>query len=406
MGTSKSLTVIGLNSGTSMDGIDAAIFRFSLVKTAANKAGPHHKSRIESDFIKGTLVPFDLVFLQKLQKSVASTPQDWREVCLLNAALGEIFAAAAFKVVKAAGMSMAEVDLIGSHGQTIWHAPDSSSFWGTPGRGTLQLGEPSIISSRTNVPVIADFRPADMAEGGQGAPLVPFADEVLFGQDGIASGILNLGGIANITVLAKDGEARLAFDTGPANMIVDRVAQQLFGREYDDGGRIAASGSVDEPWLARLMQHPYFLRLPPKTTGRELFGYQFADQLINTSRDNGTKPEDLMATVTALTARTIGHAYKTFVEPEVSIERLILAGGGASNSFLIEQLKRALPKEISILRHEDLGISAKFKESFLFALLAFTTYHGIANNVPACTGAKKRVCLGKLTSSAPKFWHR
>ncbi|HEY9682618.1 MAG TPA: anhydro-N-acetylmuramic acid kinase [Oculatellaceae cyanobacterium] len=406
MGTSKTLTVIGLNSGTSMDGIDAAIFRFSLLKTAGNKAGPHHQSRIDSDFIKGILVPFDSVFLQKLQKSVASEPQDWREVCLLNAALGEIFAAAAFKVVKAAGISMAEVDLIGSHGQTIWHAPDSSSFWGTPGRGTLQLGEPSIISSRTNVPVIADFRPADMAEGGQGAPLVPFADEVLFGQDGIASGILNLGGIANITVLAKDGKARLAFDTGPANMIVDRVAQQLFGREYDDGGRIAASGNVDEPWLAQLMQHPYFLRLPPKTTGRELFGYQFADQLINSGRDSGIKPEDVMATVTALTARTIGYAYKAFVEPEVSIERLILAGGGASNSFLIEQLKRALPKEISILRHEDLGISAKFKESFLFALLAFTTYHGIANNVPACTGAKKRVCLGKLTSSAPNFWHR
>jgi anhydro-N-acetylmuramic acid kinase len=341
-----------------------------------------------------------------MQKSVASKPADWREVCLLNAALGEIFADACFKTVKAAGMSMTDIDLIGSHGQTIWHAPDSASFWGMPGRGTLQLGEPSIISARTNVPVIADFRHADMAEGGQGAPLVPFADEVLFGQDGIASGILNLGGIANITILTKDGEARLAFDTGPANMIIDRLAQELFGREFDYGGNIAGSGTIDEAWLTRLLRHPYFFRLPPKTTGRELFGYQFADQLIDEARDKKVKAEDLMATVTALTARTITNAYKSFVLPDTDIERLILAGGGSSNNFLIGELKRTWPKEIPILRHEDLGIAAKFKESFLFALLAFTSYNGIANNVPACTGARRRVCLGKMTSSAQNGWRR
>ena len=405
---SNSLTVIGLNSGTSMDGIDAAIFRFSVAKNAglADKSVTSQTPRVTSEFVKGILVPFDSVFQKKMQKSVASRPLDWREVCLLNAALGEVFADACFKVVKAAGMTMPEIDLVGSHGQTIWHAPDAAAFWGMSARGTLQLGEPSVIAARTNVPVIADFRHADMAEGGQGAPLVPFADEVLFGQDGIASGVLNLGGIANITILTNDGEARLAFDTGPANMIMDRVAQKLFGCDYDDEGKIAASGKIDEAWLQSLLQHEYFLRLPPKTTGRELFGYQFADRLIDEARENKVKAEDLMATVTALTARSVANAYKNFVLPDVVIDRLILAGGGASNYFLISELQRSLPKEIPILRHEDLGIAAKFKESFLFALLAFTSYNGIANNVPACTGARRRVCLGKLSSSTPNSWHR
>ena len=410
MSKAKSLIVIGLNSGTSMDGIDAAIFRMyfknsssSTTSKNASTAPPQPTNRqtpaIGAEFIHTALIPFEQTFIKKMQKVIVNGPADWREVCLLNSSLGEIFADAAVKVTKDAGLTMSDIDLIGSHGQTIWHAPDSSSFWGTAARGTLQLGEPAVIAARTNVPVIADFRPADVAEGGQGAPLVPFADEVLFGQDGIASGVLNLGGIANITILSQNGDADFAFDTGPANMLMDRAAQQLFEVEYDKSGALAASGKVDEEWLAELLRHPYFLRRPPKTTGRERFGHPFADELIAESKKRNLSREDLMATMTALTARSIGQAYKMHVMEKIQIDRLILGGGGADNNFLIDQLKRSFPTEIQILRHEDLGISAKFKESFLFALLAFTTYFGIPNNVPACTGAKRRVCLGKLITN-------
>lgn len=398
MTKAKSLTVIGLNSGTSMDGIDAAIFRIffkSSPKSGANGSTP----AIGAEFMRTALVPFDKTFVKKMQKVVVDGPADWREVTLLNTALGELFAEAAMKVTKEAGLSMGDIDLIGSHGQTLWHAPDASSFWGTSARGTLQLGEPAVIAARTNVSVVSDFRPADVAEGGQGAPLVPFADEVMFGQDGIASGVLNLGGIANITILSKEGHAEYAFDTGPASMIMDRIAQKLFDCEYDKSGAIARSGKVDEKWLSELLQHPYFLRQPPKTTGRELFGHHFADDFIAESKKRSLAKEDVMATATALTAQSIAQAYKSFVMPKIPISRLILGGGGADNDYLIEKLKEALPREIAILRHEDLGVSAKFKESFLFALLAFTTYFGIPNNVPACTGAKRRVCLGKLITN-------
>ncbi len=381
-----------------MDGIDAAIFRI-FIKSAASQSLNGQTPPIGAEFIRTALVPFEPTFIKKMQKTIVSGPLDWREVCLLNSTLGEIFAEAAIKVAKDAGLTMRDVDLIGCHGQTIWHAPDSSSFWGNAARGTLQLGEPAVIAARTGVPVVADFRPADVAEGGQGAPLVPFADEVLFGQDGIASGVLNLGGIANITILGEDGHARFAFDTGPANMIADRVANRLFSLEYDKSGAIAASGKIDEAWLAELLKHPYFLRKPPKTTGRELFGSPFADELIAESKKRKLAKEDLMATVTALTARSIAQAYSRDVMEEVKIKRLILGGGGADNDFIVQQLKRSFPPEVAVLRHEELGISAKFKESFLFALLAFTTYLGIPNNVPACTGAKRRVCLGKLISN-------
>lgn len=395
--------VIGLNSGTSMDGIDAAIFRVFFKRPQSGiqsgiQSGFNfgHTPAIGAEMLATSLVPFDPTFVKKMQKVVVEGPADWREATLLNATLGEIFAEAAIKVTRTAGMSMSDIDLIGSHGQTIWHAPDSSPFWGTKARGTLQLGELAVIAARTNVTVVGDFRPADIAEGGQGAPLVPFADEVLFGSDGIASGVLNLGGIANITILSEAGIAEFAFDTGPANMIIDRITQKLFGVEYDSAGALARTGQIDEHWLNELAAHPYFRRRPPKTTGRELFGHQFADNLIAESGQRNVSKEDLLATATALTARTIADAYKAQVMDKIQIKRMILGGGGADNTFLLEQLQKFCPREIVFLRHEDLGISAKFKESFLFALLAFTTYLGIPNNVPACTGARRRVCLGKV----------
>jgi anhydro-N-acetylmuramic acid kinase len=393
----KKLTVIGLNSGTSMDGIDAAIFRLSPTKTG-NGDG-RDTPGIETELVYSGLVPFDPHFVAKMQKVIAGGSLDWRTVCLLNTALGEAFAEAALTIIKQAGLTPSEIDLIGSHGQTLWHVPDATDFWGTDTRGTLQLGESSVIWARTNIPVIADFRTADMAVGGQGAPLVSFADEVLFGGRGTACGVLNLGGIANITAINERGKAVMAFDTGPANMIIDRACSAFFDKEYDEDGMIARKGKINEKWLAEILEEAYFKRQPPKTTGRELFGRPYADQLIRDAKARGLSGEDTVATLTAFTAKSIANAYADFIESTVRLDEIVVGGGGADNSYLIELLKKYWSHDVKILRHEDFGISTKFKEALLFALLAYTTYFGVPNNVPVCTGASKRVCLGKLVGA-------
>jgi anhydro-N-acetylmuramic acid kinase len=393
----KNLTVIGLNSGTSMDGIDAAIFRLSPTQTGNGNGG--ETPGIETELVYSGLVPFDPHFVAKMQKLVAGGSLDWRTVCLLNTALGEAFADAALTIIKQAGLTPSDIDLIGSHGQTLWHVPDSTDFWGTDTRGTLQLGESSVIWARTNIPVIADFRTADMAVGGQGAPLVSFADEVLFGGRGIACGVLNLGGIANITAINERGKAVMAFDTGPANMIIDRACSAFFDKEYDEDGKIARKGKINEKWLAEILDEAYFKRQPPKTTGRELFGRPYADELIREAKARGLSGEDTVATLTAFTAKSIANAYADFIESTVRLDEIVVGGGGADNSYLIELLKKYWSHNVKIVRHEDFGISTKFKEALLFALLAYTTYFGVPNNVPVCTGASKRVCLGKLVGA-------
>ncbi|HEY9714013.1 MAG TPA: anhydro-N-acetylmuramic acid kinase [Chroococcales cyanobacterium] len=385
------LNVIGLNSGTSMDGIDAALFTISPNGTSSSQ----HLS-VKPHLIESRLEPFPPQFEQRLKKLIASQHGSLEEICLLNTALGELFATAAKNLIEQSKGKVDRIDLIGSHGQTIWHAPRQRSFWGIGTTGTLQLGEPSVIAARTGVPVIADFRPADMANGGEGAPLVAFADQALFGADGIATGVLNLGGIANITVLDRAGEAVFAFDTGPANMVIDRICSVLAGCEFDRGGEIAASGKVDQALLAGWLEHPYFRQPPPKTTGREDFGVAYADRLIVAANERGLPVADLVATATALTAQTIATAYLQFVQPTIAIERLVLGGGGAANRTLVDMLRKALPGTIKMCDHDDFGVPAKFKEAFLFALLAYTSYYGIANNVPLCSGARKKVCLGKL----------
>lgn len=387
----KSLRVIGLNSGTSMDGVDAALFKISPAGNGAAKVVPD----LKVELLESALIPFDPLFQRKLKRLIGRTSASLEEVCLMNTALGEVFADAAMQLLK---KSKEKADLIGSHGQTIWHSPRPKAFWGVTSSGTLQLGEPSVIAARTGLPVVADFRTSDVAFGGEGAPLVSFADEVLFGKQGIASGILNIGGIANITIIDSKGEAVMAFDTGPGNMLMDRAAETLFGRELDEGGKLAAAGKVNEKWLSELLSHPYMAQKPPKTTGRELFGNNTADKLIEEAQKvhKIENPNDIIATLTAFTARSIALNYKEHVAPTVTIERLILGGGGAQNPELVSMISKAWPHKISIFNHEDFGISTKFKESLLFALLAYTSFFSIPNNVPSCTGASRRVCLGKL----------
>lgn len=393
----KPLTVIGLNSGTSMDGIDAAAFRIIPLKQDTRTNGHPTPQALEVELIDSTLYPMEPQLQKKMQSMIASGRCTLEEICRLNVALGEVFAQATLALMKKAGLTKHDVDLIGSHGQTIWHAPELRKFAGVMTRATLQLGEPSVIAARTGIPVIADFRMRDMAVGGQGAPLVSFADEVLFGNEGEATGVLNIGGIANITIINARGEASVAFDTGPGNMLIDRVSEVLFGKKFDENGELAAEGKIAEDWLQLELEHPYFQQEPPKTTGRELFSFAFADRLIEEGHKQDLSDHDIVATVTALTAASIADGYKRFVLPSTRIERLVLGGGGADNPTLCKMLQERWPHPIKLMRHEDFGISTKFKEALLFALLAYTTHFGIPNNVPRCTGATTRVCLGKIS---------
>lgn len=396
------LKVIGLNSGTSMDGVDAALFQIE--PSADDTRGGEHRSRLSEHgpprlsvtMLASVLYPFEDEFRRQLQETVASGQAQLDTVCRMNVALGEVFAASALELINTSGIALSAVGLIGSHGQTIWHAPQAADLWGQPTTGTLQLGEPAIIAARTGLPVVADFRVQDMAVGGQGAPLVAFADQVLFGRYRRPTGVLNIGGIANITLIDDGGEAAMAFDTGPGNMVIDRAVQVLFGVECDIGGALAKSGRIEENWLSEILELPYFATEPPKTTGREAFGYPFADKLIADGQQRQLSREDIIATLTALTPMSIIESYLRFVEPVCKIERLVLGGGGAENETVTELLRDFWPHNIQIRRHEDFGISTKFKEALLFALLGYTTYFGIPNNVPRCTGATRRVCMGKL----------
>lgn len=392
----KPLTVIGLNSGTSMDGIDAAVYRISPKDSLPLKSGAPN---LKAELLGCLLYEFEPQFRGQLQKLVASGGAfaNLEQLSRLNVALGEIFAQAARAVMKSTGLTRSQVDLIGCHGQTIWHAPQERKLWGVKTRASWQMGEASVIAEATKVPVVADFRALDMAYGGQGAPLVPFADEVIFGELNQAVGVLNLGGIANITVLDKTGSAVQAFDTGPANMLIDSAAQLYFNCAYDEGGRLAASGKTNHEWLEELLRHPYLQLSPPKSTGREEFGQQFFEQLRTEAESRQLSPHDFLHTLTSLSAASIAQGYERFIRPANVLNRLILGGGGAENHCLTALLSQHWPDPLQLEKHEDHGVSSKFKEALLFALLAYTNFFGIANNVPACTGARHKVCLGKLT---------
>jgi anhydro-N-acetylmuramic acid kinase len=259
---------------------------------------------------------------------------------------------------------------------------------------TLQIGEPAVIAERTGVPTIADFRVADVAAGGQGAPLVPFADFILFRHSEKYRAIQNIGGIANVTLLPPhcEPDAVIAFDSGPGNMVIDALVECMTdGREtFDREGHIAASGSVDGTWLEELLDHPYYQRTPPKTTGRELFGKHYASTLWDAGVARDLTPQDMLATATALTAETIAMAFM-----QKHPDELILGGGGANNQTLVNMLAMRLP-HTKILRHEDFGIPTQAKEALAFAILAYAAYHHEPNNLPSVTGARRPVVMGKI----------
>ena len=373
---------IGLMSGTSADSIDAACVRLE-------GAPP----RLDWELLSFVTLPMDPGLRQQVFAAFRPETGTVDRLCGLNFTLGEAFAQASLEAIRAAGLTPGQVDFIGSHGQTVWHIPPGSGE-GVP--STLQLGSPAVIAQRTGVTVVSDFRSRDMAAGGQGAPLVPFVDDLLLRHPTRSRAVQNIGGIGNVTFLpAGEGGGAFGFDTGPGNMLLDRAAEVLTQGQMrcDLDGKMAFAGHVHEDFLQKWMaEEPYFTRQPPKSTGRELFGVQrcrvYLQELAGLSR------EDILATLTAFTARSTADAYRRFLP--VLPDEVLLCGGGARNPAIAAMLQRELPGS-RVGRTEDAGLPGDAKEAVAFAVMGYETMNRRPGNLPAATGASGPVVLGSVT---------
>lgn len=373
---------VGLMSGTSLDGIDAALVEI-------DNFGKKTKIKL-IEFIT-TSIPLDVK--DEIKRACSEEQSSVDLICSLNFKLGYLFAEATKNVCNKAGITLENLDFIASHGQTIYHLPKSRDSF-IP--STLQIGEPAIIAYETGVKVVSNFRVMDMASGGEGAPLVPYSEYIIYGSDEENIALQNIGGIGNVTVIPKDGDINsiFAFDTGPGNMIIDEVCQRLFKLNYDEDGKIAANGEIQNDILDDLMSHSYINAFPPKTTGREEFGQQFVDELLK--KYNNKKPEDILSTVTMFTAKSIAVNYKNFIMNKVNLNKVIIGGGGAHNKTLLSYLKNELPN-VSIVTQDDIGLSSDAKEAIAFVILGNETLNNNFSNVPSATGAKEKVILGNIT---------
>jgi anhydro-N-acetylmuramic acid kinase len=382
----KTMTVAGVMSGTSADGIDVAV-----VRIAAGKVRP----KLTLLAHEGFAYPATLrrAVLAAMNASSTSTA----ELARLNWRLGIAYAEALEATV---AQHEVKLDLIGCHGQTLYHQADGKAHAGRTFACTWQAGEAAVITGMLEVPVVSNFRPADMVAGGQGAPLVPLLDYVLFADGKRGRVLQNIGGIANLTAIPAGAgpEAVVAFDTGPGNMVMDALAQELFGKAFDRNGNFAAQGNVIAPLLTKAMKNPYFALKPPRTTGRELFGREFAAKFLVECRRHSAKPEDALATATALTAESIAQSYRRFVKAKMKGEvDYIVSGGGARNRTLMAMLTQRLePMGCELAVSEEFGMPAAAKEAAAFALLAWQTWHHRAGNVPAATGATWAAILGQV----------
>ncbi len=369
--------VIGLMSGTSLDGADAALVSFE-------KGQPEL-----ADFLC-LPIPGDLK--QKILDCCSPEKSHIALTCSLNVELGHYFAQAALSLCRKAGVQKEKILCIASHGQTVYHIPQSGGEWLA---STLQLGEPAVIAYETGLPVVSSLRAMDMAAGGRGAPLVPYVDFLLF-RCGHSRALQNIGGIGNVTVLPADctPEQVIAFDTGPGNMVMDALAQLLFKLPYDEDGKLAAQGKPVEKVLAAWMAEPFFNSPPPKATGRELFGQQFVLASLESFPD--VSPHDWLASAAMFTAMSIGRSYRDFVFPLCAVSEVIVSGGGSYNQTLLRDIRLQLP-ECRVLRQEDLGFRSDAKEAMAFAVLGHETMAGRPGNLPGATGAAYPVILGNIT---------
>ena len=383
--------VVGLMSGTSVDGIDAALVEIGGSDQAPEVRLLAFEDRPWPEGVREQIFPL-------FRPETATVDK----IGYMNFLMGEIYAQAVVSVVEKAGLTLADIDLIGSHGQTIWHAPEPCDKDGFPVVFTVQIGEGSVIAARTGVPTVSDFRVADLAVGGQGAPLVPFSEYLLYRRSGKTILLQNIGGIGNMTVLPGDEgpEAVYAFDTGPGNMIIDAVVSALTGGEktYDAGSAMAAQGKVDQNLLAVLQQDPYYTMPLPKTTGRERFGLQYVGKILDYGREHSLSDADLLATVTDLTAWSITDAYGRYVLPRRQATELVVGGGGSFNATLLGFLReRFAPYGVKVLTQEDLGWSSDAKEAVAFAIMADRCVREKPNVLPSVTGARAAAIMGKIS---------
>lgn len=387
------MIVVGLMSGTSVDGIDAVVTRL-------DGAPP----LLEWKMLSHTHCPYPEALRQEIFACFRPETGGVDRLCQLNFSLGQQFAHAAMQAIEAAGLQVGQVDLVGSHGQTVWHEPPTGIQDGIRSTGsTLQIGEAAVIAEMTGLPVVSNFRARDMAAGGQGAPLVAYVDALLLRHPAYRRSAQNIGGIANLTYLPPleaekqvEGEHLFAFDTGPGNMLVDYAAGRATSGawQYDQDGQLAAQGAVNEQMLEELLQEPYLQQSPPKTTGREHFGVQFGQAVWERARAGGLRAVDVVATLTAFTAVSIEQAYRNFLP--VMPDQVVVSGGGVRNPVIMSMLtERLAPAQV--MSSADVGIPPDAKEALAFAVLAYETWRRRPGNLPEATGAKRAVILGDVT---------
>jgi len=380
----KSKIVIGLMSGTSMDGIDAAVVK------------------IKDSGIKSKIKPLGFIckkYSPKLKKRLLEINEITaiKEISELNYLVAEEFAKAAKICANKFTSGISNVDLIGSHGQTIYHNPPSRKK-GLP--TTLQIGDIDVIAERTGISTAGDFRQRDIAAGGEGAPIMPYVDYILFKQDRGNVLAQNIGGIANVTVVTSRLGDMIAFDTGPGNMLIDAMIRLYSNGKiiFDRGGKIASKGNVNKKLLKKLLLDEYYKQKPPKSTGAEKYGSEMAESLYKLIRNKKIKVEDMMRTLLALTVETIVQAYENFIFPKHTIKKVVLSGGGAKNIFMVSELGKRLAG-IEIVSSEVIGIKVEAKEAIGMAVLANELVSGNKTNVPSCTGSQRNVPLGKISYS-------
>ena len=376
------MLAVGLMSGTSLDGVDVVL---------CDITGKDEDTQVKQLNFKTYEIPEYL--RDKIRKCCSRELVPVELICSLNFELGQLFAEAVKKLCKESSVNLEDIAFIASHGQTIFHIPKAFSDY-IP--STLQIGEAAIIANECRTTVISNFRVMDMAVGGEGAPLVPYSEYVLYADENQAVALQNIGGIGNVTFLPKKGDFTkvIAFDTGPGNMMIDAAVQRLYGKKFDKNGEYASKGKLIPLLAEELKKHPYFVLDIPKTTGREMFGEHYTYTLLEKYQDYSKN--DIIFTLTWFTAYSIAYHYKKYFIHHHNLDKCIIAGGGAYNECLINLIKRELP-EIEILIQEDLGYSSEAKEAIAFVILGNQTYHMRPSNVPSATGARKSVILGQIT---------
>lgn len=376
------MLAVGLMSGTSLDGVDTVLCEIS---------GQDESTKVKQLYFKTYDIPESL--RTKIRKCCSRELIPVDLICSLNFELGYLFADAVKSLCKDANVKLEDLSFIASHGQTIFHIPKAYDDY-VP--STLQIGEAAIIANECKTKVISNFRVMDMAVGGEGAPLVPYSETLLYSEENQAVALQNIGGIGNVTVLPKKGDTKkvIAFDTGPGNMMIDEAVRTFYGKKYDTDGYYARQGNLIPSLAAELKNHPYFNLEIPKTTGREMFGEHFTKSILE--KYHSCEPNDLIHTFTWFTAYSIAYHYKKYLISEYGLKKCIIGGGGAYNSYLLELIKNEMP-EVTVMTQEEHGFSSEAKEALAFVILGNQTYHRRPSNVPSATGAKKSVILGQIT---------